>query len=282
MTFQAVHGWQDGADGGFRWLHQDEGIPADVTTALERLSGHPWLSSPAPPSTFSISLVDAGGEPWHALTRVAPKGSLPDGRPLREAHHLVSPAIGGGALPGQQLHELGGAAYTAGHVDPPWDACGGDWSHSIAEQIAAGRPLQIVFPKGADALQWWMAIEARLGQQTWKRTVLLERLPGAAGADVVIAVDGSPCCAALRSAPRALLDLATTPRTPPTAASQDTPPIPYTPTLLSAGEDVQMPDVELRPGGPPVGLAALTVLALLLLVGAAVVIVWALDTGGAP
>jgi hypothetical protein len=44
-------------------------------------------------------------------------------------------------------------------------------------------------------------------------------------------------------------------------------------------EATVMATVELKPGGPPVGLAALAILALVLVGGAIAVLVWAMNTG---
>jgi len=288
MIRTAEHTWQTTPTEGFDWSVLPEGLPKALLHALEPHSGQQFAGAPESVTEWSMRIVQAAGVHWQILSRVESKPAMRDGRANRATRHLILEQPSRDCLPGALLHEdaqrpIGGGDQL-GHdsmsqsVDQPaeidWTPCGGDWSEAFANRIHAGDPIRAILPSTICALTWWRAIETQAGPRAWNRNVLLERLPDESGADVVIAVDGTPCAAALRSSGRSILDLAASPASPPTdtleAAPQHTPDMPEA-TVMTA--------VELKPGGPPVGLAALTILALVLVGGAVAVLVWAMNTG---
>ncbi len=285
MNLIAEHAWNSEAQGGFQWTNVSDDIPQSLQEALEPLSGYPWLGhGSAPPMTWAMRVVEAGGMPWHVLSSGRAQGTLPDGRPLRQVRHVVldqaSPTIG----PGRYL-----ALDTAGtgvgddtsmmHADAStsvdWSRCGGNWEAILAQRIDTGQTVRLILPATASAMDWWLAIESRVNVNLWQRTVLLELLPDETGADVVLAVDGTPCADALRDSGRAVLDLARSPTPPPQADANDEPTNPID-VLQTSGA---IADVAMTPGGPPVGLAALAILALILIAGVIAALIWAFDTG---
>ena len=287
MTLIAEHAWSNDAQGAFQWTNVSDGIPQALQEALEPLSGYPWLEHGSdPPIIWAMRVVEAGGVPWHVLTSGRHGGTLPDGRPLRHVRHVVldqaSPTIGPGrhlALDtagigvGDDTSMINADARTA--VD--WSHCGGDWNTALAKRIEAGQTVRLILPATASAMDWWLAIESSIKSNLWQRTILLELLPGEAGADVVLAVDGTPCADALRDSGRAVLDLARSPAPPPADDVE---------VETNAIDVVQtpgpIPDVAMMPGGPPVGLAALASLALILIAGVIAAVMWAFKTGSVP
>lgn len=287
MIRTAEHTWQTTPTEGFGWSVLPEGLPKALLQALEPHSGQQFAGAPATVTEWSMRTVQAAGVHWQILSRIEGKPAMNDGRVNRATRHLILEQPSRDGLPGELLHEdaqrpIGGDQL--GHdsmsqiltrpADIDWSPCGGDWSEAFAKRIHAGDPIRAILPSTNCALTWWRAIEDAAGHRAWNRNVLLERLPDESGADVVIAVDGTPCAAALRSSGRSILDLAASPASPPTdtlaAAPEQTPDMP---------EATVMATVELKPGGPPVGLAALAILALVLVGGAIAVLVWAMNTG---
>jgi hypothetical protein len=292
MIRVAEHTWQTAPSEGFDWSVLPEGLPKALLQALEPHSGQQFAGAAATVTEWSMRTVHAAGVHWQILSRIEGKPAMRDGRVNRATRHLILEQPLRDGLPGALLHEdarrpIGGGDQL-GHdsmsqeVDRPteidWAPCGGDWSEAFANRIHAGDPIRAILPATNCALTWWRAIEATAGPLAWNRNVLLERLPDEGGVDevidVVIAVDGTPCAAALRSSGRTVLDLAASPATPPTDTLAAAP-------LQSSDmpEATVMTTVELKPGGPPVGLAALTILALVLVGGAIAVLVWAMNTG---
>lgn len=285
MTLVAEHGWRNDPVPSFQWTTVSAPMGQALREALEPYSGYPWLHHGANgPVTWSMRPIDAAGVQWHVLTTGRPAGSLEDGRPLRVVRHLVlqGPST---MLPGRHL-SLDAAGPRSGDATPgvdaddyhsvDWAPCGGNWSSVFAKRINEGLAVWAILPSTATAMDWWLSIEAHLDPTLWHRTILLELLPDDTGANVVLAVEGTPCAEALRTSGRALLDLARTPAAPPDDARL----VPMgEPDAVSDRGARQIPEVQLTPGGPPVGLAALIALALILIAGVIAATLWALDTG---
>ena len=291
MILAAVHGWRTSPTEGFDWIETSEDLPKVLLEAMEPMSGLQFAGAQSPTDEWSSRMIEAAGTRWVVLTHISPTQSLPDGRPLRTTRHLVldhpiqgtlpagllyedrqRPLVGGGGLGDDSTSEIVDRGPT---VD--WHACGGDWTRTIAARVAAGDPVRAILPATHDVLEWWCAIEDAIGPLAWHRTVLLGQLPDEDGADVVLAVEGSPCADALRASGRIVLDLAASPAQPPTDEQMQPmsdAPAPEAPAARA--------EVELTPGGPPIGLAALGVLALLLLGGAVWVIISAMTAGTTP
>ena len=285
MTTVLTHAWN--TEAGFHW--DDADAPAALKKTLEPLSGLKFAGARGAVDESSIRTVDCTGTTHTVLTRVVALPPLADGRTMRRTRHLIVDQIPAGVLPGQMMHDdsivpVGGQPdlgddTTACLVSAPpqvsWDMCGGNWTDTIAARVRAGDAVRVIFPSAHPAMDWWRAIEPAIGSIAWQRWVLLERFPQDAGADVVIAVDGTPCAQAMRSSGRSILDLAADPQPPAQDATQDIATSPAAP----AEEPSHAPDVVLTPGGPPVGLMALTGLAVLLVIGAVITIVLALQSG---
>jgi hypothetical protein len=283
MTLIAQHSWNHDGQGGFQWTTMPEGMPVSLREALEPYCGYPWLGHDEPlPITWAMRAIEAGGLQWHVLSTGHATDALPDGRPLRHVRHVVLEHPLNSMLPGRHLAL--DAADTGDGDDTSmihagakaavnWTHCGGDWSRVFAERVKAGMNVRVILPATCAAMDWWLSIEQHLDATVWNRTILLEQLPDETGAHVVLAVDGTPCATAMRQSGRAVVDLATHPEAPP----ED----PITPTSKAKhiANPVQLPDVELAPGGLPVGLTALTAVALVLAAGVVAAILWALDTG---
>jgi hypothetical protein len=291
VILAAVHGWRSSPREGFDWIEASDDLPSLLLEAMEPLSGLQFAGTQKLNDQWSSRMVEASGIRWVVLSRISAVDALPDGRPLRIARHLVLDHPIAGTLPGGLLYEdrqrplVGGGGLgddtTSEILDRgpkvDWHACGGDWTQTIAARVAAGDPVRVIFPSTHDVLEWWCAIESAIGTLAWQRTVLLGQLPSEDGADVVFAVEGSPCADALRASGRIVLDLAASPAQPPTDEHMQT-----TGDVPEFEAPSVAPDVELTPGGPSFGLGALGVLALLLLGGAIWVVVSSMNAGTAP
>jgi len=186
---------------GFCTVLQTEGMPPNLATRLEALSGYQHLFSPHDaranlnPVAFSHLKIPLGGGEHHVLSRVAPYGVDYSNRPNKLAHHVVlndaelTPAGPAWLLtaPGFMMNSWDGQPQmiSSGRIPPTgsvtaavcrtWERVTGDagWGGVLAETAinTGSQPVVIIYQPGLDLLGLFAESLALLPpRQRWNTT----------------------------------------------------------------------------------------------------------------